>query len=68
MIDLYRNILVGKFSQVEVRSKKSSRILCTLEDDDFDQNTKCIDVLNRVNEDEKLMPKCMSTSNCYQGK
>ena len=57
MIDPDRNILGEIFSQVEVKGKKSSHILCTLDDFNFDKNTKFVDILTRVHIDYKFLSK-----------
>ena len=52
-----RNVLGVIFAQVEVKKKKSSYILCALEDVEFDKNTKFIDVLMKVNADDNFLSK-----------
>lgn len=50
-----RNVIGVIFAQVEVKDKKSSHILCALEDIEFDKNTKFIDVLTKLNVDSNFL-------------
>ena len=54
-----RNVLGVIFDQVEVNKKKSSYILCALEDVEFDKNTKFIDVLMKEKADDNFLSKMM---------
>ena len=52
-----RNVIGIVFAQVVVKDKKSSHVLCALEDVEFDKNTKFIDVFTKLNVDSNFLSK-----------